>query len=379
MSIPDLALGSEWTLLELLCLGLTTHSEQELFEELITSKNLQWGELLEQALRHKILPLLAFHSTSEQFAKRIPYFINNHLQTVLDLNRNKTTILRGEATRIVRSLNEKEVQFVGTKGITLESTLYAGNGSRYFSDIDFMVAPQYRDEVTNTLAQLNYQMGLFDWQTGKVRPHSRERMIGYKLNPDHLPTHVLLTYQPVIRYVEVDVANSLTWTRSDFQVPIEIALSKIVYQSIPDRTDVQMPCFSPKFQFIFTILHLFREAWIEVWLEWGQDVNLSKFADVVRLWNNYQSVINSADFIQTIEEFGIVEPILWVLEHLDRTLHTGIVPALGLEGKVTESWLFSAGSTDGKKRQWHGTMRERLHSKNRRQLFVSEDETQLNK
>lgn len=379
MKTPDLTLGSEWALLELLCLGLTTPPEQEMFEELTRSNRLHWGELLEQTLRHKMLPMLAFQTMSGKFEETIPSFLMEHLRTALELNKHKTVIFRREAARIIRTLDEQGVQFVGTKGITLESTLYEGNYNRYFSDLDFMVAPQHRDVVTSTMSRLGYQMGEFDWQNSSLRPNSRELMAIYKLNPDHLPRFVWLTDDPIVQHVEVDFAHSLTWTRSPFNVPIEAAFAEIVYQPIPDISDIQMPCFTPKFKFIFTILHLFREAWVfkEGWIEiiyngWQSDVHLSKFADVVRLWRAHQDIINSQDFIQTLEEFQIIDPILWVLEHTDRTFHTGIVPALGLEGRLTEEWLHSAGGVGGKRVQWKGTMRERLHCKDRRQLFLTD-------
>lgn len=376
---PDLALGPEWALLELLCFGLKTPREHEMFEELMRSSRLHWGELLEQALRHKMLPMLAFHTTSGQLAETVPLFVRSHLRRVLALNVYKIAIFRREAARINKVLDGQGLRFVCTKGITFESTLYEGNGTRYFSDLDFMVAPKHRHAVTITMSQLGYQMGKFDWQTGKVHPLSREEMTIFKLNPDHLPHFVLLTDAPVVPFVDVDFANSLTWTLSPFNVPIEAALAEIVYQPIPGIPDIQMPCFTPKFQFIFTILHLFREAWVfrEGWTEsllegYEYDVNLSKFADVIRLWRAHQSVINSKNFVQTFEEFEIVDPILWVLEHIDRTFHTGIVPALGLEGRVTEEWLHSAGGAGGKRVQWKGTMRERLHCKDRRQLFLTD-------
>jgi hypothetical protein len=378
MKALNLALGPEWTLLELLCLGLTTLDEREMFEKLVRSSHIHWGEMLEQALRHKMLPMLAFNTSTGQLTETIPRFIKSHLRTVLALNKYKTAIFRAEAAKIIKELNEQSIRFVCTKGITLESTIYQGNGSRYFGDMDFMIAPSLGSVALRIISELGYRMGSFDWISGSVRPYKREIMAIYKLNPDHFPSLLLLINDPVVQYVRVDFATSLTWTRSPFTVPIETALAEIIYQPIPGIPDIQMPCFNPKFQFIFTILHLFREAWVfregwtETLLSWETDVTLSKFADIIRLWRTHHNVLNTPDFIQTLEEYQIIDPILWVLEHTDRTFHTGIVPALGLEGRVTEEWLHSAGGVGGKRVQWKGTMRERLHCKDRRQLFLTD-------
>ena len=372
MKAPDLILGPEWAILELLSLGLAIPEEQEMFEELIKSGCIHWGELLEQALRHKMLPVLAFHATADKFREAIPRFVRHHLQTALDLNRYKTAIFRGAAATIVKAFDEQGIRFVGTKGIVFEGTLYGGNGSRNFSfDMDFMIAPDDRDVVISTMHRLGYQMGEFGWKAGLVKAYSRQKMLIYQLNPDHVPVFARLIDDSIVKCVSVDFANSFTWTRSSFEVPIETALAKVLHQPIPGHSDIQMPVFPPNFQFIFTVLHLFREAWFESWLNIEQDVNLSKFADVVRLWHAHRKELQSANFVQKMEEFGIVEPVLWVLEHLDRTLHTGIVPALGIQARVSESWLVSAHTTGGGMRQWKGTMRQRLYCKDRKALFVN--------
>lgn len=361
----------EWQLLELLCLGPRTLREQEMLEELVRSDCLDWGILLEQALRQKMLPLLAFELTSSQIGEFIPQRVRMHLRTVLDLSRHEIVIFRREAATIVNALDKQGVRCVGTKGIAFESTLYEGNGSRYMADIDFMISFEARDIVTPIMSDFGYETGIFDWQTGKIKPYSRKDIITYQLNPDHLPVFAKLTEDPVIRCVHVDFANSLTWTRSPFDIPVEIALAEISYQPIPNCPDIEMPHFTPIFQFIFTILHLFREAWFEKWLDWEQDVNLIKFGDVVRLWRNNQKILNSEQFVRVLEEFEIMDPVLWVLEHLDRILSVNIVSTLGLEGQVSEDWLASAYAPGGKLRKWKGTMRERLYCTDRRKLFVN--------
>jgi len=370
MKLPDLNLGKEWALLELLTLGLTSPQEREMFTQLLSEKNLNWKLLLTQAERHKMLNYLAFEVT-ENYPDFLPQVVKQYLDDLLFLNRHKLKIYRREAAKIVTALQQEKVRFVGTKGIVLESTIYHGNGSRTLSDIDFMIAPEDRDVVSKILPDLGYEMGSFNTKTGKIIPHSRETLIGYKLNPDHLPSRVKLTGDVIIPCVELDIANSLTWTLSPFQVPIKAALAEVIYQDIPGINAVQLPCFSPSFQFVFTVLHLFKEAWIVgLTLEIkDKDVSLSKFADVVRLWQLHQDVLKSEEFKQMLQEFGIIDPVLWVLEHLDRTLNTDIVSNLNQTGKLREEWLFSASGAQGKKVQWKGTMRDRLYSFNRQQFF----------
>lgn len=374
MKIPDLAFGPEWALLELLCLGLTTPDEQQAFSELVKSGSLNWGELLEQSLRHKMLPLLAFHTLAVDPKQSVPRRVQDHFRSVLDLNRHKRTLWYREANRIIKFLSEQNIRVVGRKDVAFESTLYGGNGSRRFGDIDLLIMPHDRDAVLKALSQLGYQPGLFDWETKELVPIPRKHMMIFRMNPDHLPVHSRLTGDSVMPWFEIDFANSLTWTGSSYHVPLDSAMAEVIYQPVAGFTDIEIPCLLPTFEFISTVLHLFREAWFERWLEWEQDVDLAKFSDVVRLWKANQEILCSTAFIETLEEFEVVDPMLWVLEHLDRTLHTGIVPALGLTGRITESWLFSGRASGDKLYEWQGTMRQRLHSKDRYTLFVDTKE-----
>ena len=60
-SLPDHSLGPEWTILELLARGIVDDAERQMAQDLLLSETLDWGELLEQALRHKMLPMLGHH------------------------------------------------------------------------------------------------------------------------------------------------------------------------------------------------------------------------------------------------------------------------------------------------------------------------------
>jgi hypothetical protein len=366
MNTHDLSLGTEWHLLEWLCFGYAQPEQQKEMMRVLLTNKLHWGELLEQALRHKVLPLLATYLTCGEFDDLMPSKVLRHLRTALDVNTYRIAVFRGEAIRIAQALQKQSIQFVATKGIIFESLLYGGNNGRYLRDLDLMTPPEDRDRVTAVMSQLGYQPGTFDWHTKQIIPHSRKETVIYNLNPDHLPEFVRLTGDPIIPAITVDIANNLTWTRSPFNIPIEHAFIQTTNHPIAGYR-YQLPTFIPVYQFIFTILHLFREAYIEKW-KGDQDVNLAKFADVSRLWHLYAPILNDT-LVPLLETFAITDAVLWVLEHLDRVQASDIVAQISLNGRVSETWLASAYTPKGMRR-WRGTMRERLHHKDRQQLFT---------
>jgi hypothetical protein len=335
-------------------------------DRLLRDPGLSWGELLEQALRQKMLPLVAEHVTRDGITAPIPVFVARHLQTHLDVNRHRLAMFRAETVRVGAALAADGIRFVVTKGMSFERALYPG-GTRFMNDLDLMIAPADRDRTRARLAALGYREGLFDWRTGAIRPHSRKRAITYQLHRDHLPFAVRLTGDPIVPSIACDVANSLTWHASEYQVPIDRALADTDAIEIDGA---RLPIFAPPYQFVFTALHLFREAWLEQWIDWEQDVNLIKFADLVRLWRHLAPRLDAPGFGRLADELGVAMPIAWVFEHLDRTLGTDLIAATGLSGRVPAGALNIAAGRRGEARTWTGTMDDRLRAKDRRALFT---------
>ncbi len=375
-------LGAEWDLLELVCMGVDDEQRLRQVQDILDHGKVHWGELLEQAIRHKVLPLLAEAIISTQQTDKtvqdkevhlhqaIPVMVAKHLQQVLDTNKYKTAMFRSHALKIGKALHEAGVQYCVTKGISFESTIYKGRGGRNFDhDIDFMIRQSDGEKASAVLAKLGYEIGQYDPFKNTINPMPRKELMIYKMHPDHLPPYVGLTGDPLVGAIGIDFSFSFTWFNSTYHVPLERAFEETRAVSFPGIADGQLFMFNPVYQFIFTSLHLFREAWFERWIEFEQDVNLLKFTDIVRLWIAYGEEIKASGFSDLLVAFGITKPVTWVLEHMDRTFNMDVVDTLELRDHVDVGMLFSAYSADGEERPWNGTMRKRLFLKGAEGLF----------
>jgi hypothetical protein len=360
--LPDRSLGSEWTILELLARGIADDSERQTVRDVLVNDTLNWGELLEQALRHKMLPMLAHHVISEGLRFDVPTSIYQHLESVLEWNRWQIEVFRREAVRVAQELAGRGIHFVVTKGIAFESTLYGGLGTRYMNDIDFMIAPRDREAVLSAMQELGFRP-FFEWAKD-----ARREEISSRLNRDHLPKLAREVDQPGVRIINVDVANSLTWTKSPFDVPVEEAIEHCVEQPVPAVPEVTLPCFRPVYQFLFTVLHLFREAWLQKFVEFGSDVSLMKFGDVIRLVDRDRDELTNGELLRVMEVHKVTDAVAWVLRHLDETFHTGTLALLALEKHGDEGSLAAQMQSSGYVRAGGRSMRERLQSKARGSL-----------
>lgn len=357
--LPDRSLGAEWTVLELLARGIADEQERQTVREMLLADSFHWGELLEQALRHKMLPMLAYCVTSADLRFDIPLTIYQHLESALSWNRYQIELYRRETARVAQELAGGGIPFVVTKGIAFESTLYGGLGTRSMNDIDFMIAPRDREAAMGVLQGLGYRQ-FFEWAKDP-----RREEISSRLNPDHLPKLARGSDEPGTRFINLDVANSLTWTKSPFDVPVEQALKDPVEQPVPGLPGVSLPCFHPVYQFLFTVLHLFREAWLQKFVDFGIDVGLMKFGDVIRLIDRDRAELITGDLLSILESHNLAHPVAWVLRRLDETFQTQTLKMLGLGDYGDEELLASQMQSGAYVRASGQPMRERLHSKTR--------------
>jgi hypothetical protein len=357
--LPDQSLGPEWTILELLARGIVDDSERQMLRDLLLANTLDWGELLEQALRHKMLPMLAHHIISAGLRFDVPTSIYQHLESALEWNRYQIEVFRRETARVAQGFASRGIHFVVTKGMAFESTLYGALGTRHMNDIDFMIAPPDREAVMNVMQELGFRP-FFEWAKDP-----RREEISSRLNPDHLPKLAREIDQPGTRIVNIDVANSLTWTRSPFDVPVEEALKEPVEQPVPGMPGVSLPCFRPIYQFLFTVLHLFREAWLQKFVDFGSDVSLMKFGDVIRLINRDRDDLAGDELLGVMESHNVTHPVAWVLRRLDETFQTHTLELLALEKHGDEKLLASQMQSSGYVASSDQSMRERLQSKTR--------------
>jgi hypothetical protein len=346
-------------MLELLARGIVDDSEQQAARDLISSDTVSWGELLEQALRHKMLPMLAHHIISTGLRFDVPLTIYLHLESVLEWNRSRIEVFRRETVRVAQALAGRGIPFVVTKGMAFESTLYGSLGTRHMNDIDFMIAPRDREAVMSAMQELGFRPFF-----GYAKDARREE-ISSRLNRDHLPKLARDIDQPGLRMIDVDVANSLTWMNSPFDVPVEEALKDPIEQSVPDLSGVSLPCFRPIYQFLFTVLHLFREAWLQRFVDFGNDVGLMKFGDVIRLIDRDRDELTDGELLRIMEAHNVTHPVAWVLRHLDETFQTRTLELLALEKYGDEELLVGQMSSRGYVGAWGQSMRERLQSKDR--------------
>jgi len=362
--------SKEWRFIELCSIGLEEAGLYNEFNEIISRPILNWLEIIHQALRQGLLPLVTYTIVSNSMLEKVPnefqdLFLNTYL-----INKRMFNLGYGELSRIIKRFNAENINYVVTKGFSFDSTIYEGNYIRKTNDIDIMIEPKNKSKVFHILESLGYIVGYFNHNTGEIEHISEERKKFYSMMNEFAPEYVIKTGDSIIQCIYVDLNFSLTWFGSKYKVDTRTAIRSNTMIDIPGFYGEKMSIFNLEYQIIYTSLHLFKEAWVEMHgIIYGNDVQLYKFMDILWLLRQYGKKIDIDKLCAIILKFDIEKPMTWVLKHLDQVYGCNYCEQLGYTD-ISESWLSSWQTIDYKTKYWKGTMKERLKKKDRSDLFL---------
>lgn len=340
-------------------------------KEIISNCEINWGELIEQAMSHKMFSMVCYEFIiDDELFGYVPPFINQYFRLCYDANVMKTKAIKNETIKIDCELSKRNIPYAATKGVILDKMIYGNTGERFLSDADYMILPQYRNDVAEVLSKLGFCEGTVEWRSNSLRKLSREEHMRYLLTEEKLPEYIKPIEDSIITYVSVGFVCSFTWAKCEYSVDMEKAFQHLSIYDIDDENN-KVSGLDISYHFVYIILHLYKHAWVEFLSKWRNDVNLVKFSDVYRYWRkNEELLLNELPGI--MKEFNIEKPVLWTLYHTDQIFGSDMIGKLHSESFVENNKLYlnSASDKQGNPRYWRGSMMDRLYSKKREELFL---------
>jgi hypothetical protein len=114
------------------------------------------GDLIERAILHKVLCLLAERFAATGLDRHLTRAISRFLSGTLRANQYITRISRAEIARITVAFGEAGLTVAALNGIAAESSLYGGTGAREFTDLDVLLTPEHLTLARPVLTDLGY-------------------------------------------------------------------------------------------------------------------------------------------------------------------------------------------------------------------------------
>jgi hypothetical protein len=351
---PNSDLGWEWVVLEAASMGVEFNPYVQDVLRSVQLNTLDLPLLSSLALRHRLGPTLAAELDLAGIGDSLPLGWMLEFRRLKYLNRRDVEAKAAEVSRILDALDRGGVIAVSTKGVSLDTAAYLGRGLRMMGDLDFMVLPDQIPSVLEVMMRLGFSSTEFDWAAEVGRPRTRSEDLLWALSPDHLPKFI--RYEPPIDIpLLVDFASSFTWEKSEWSVDLEGAIESSIDMSCHGFS---IRALDTRYSLLFTILHLFREAWFLRTVLREKDA-LYKFADVVRMYGRCRAEGQLDDFYSLCSDEGVAAPVGWVTSHVDSMFGTSFSKNLEAQD-ISAKWLASMQGARRESLEWKGTMRSRL-------------------
>lgn len=221
----------------------------------LTDPGLRWGNVLELAVDHKLVCLLAefLHTNAPDLpGTAMPgTSMMRHLHSTWRANQHKIVVYRRAAAQIAE--HAAGLRWAAHSGIAWESTLYDLTGARALSDLDLFIHPADHGRMTAVLTALGFQQA----------------------EPDHFTCQ---TGELVLPTVHLDLAS--TPEHATGQPGIGDLLTRRITQPIPGHIP-RLPVLDHGDSYRLALLDLALRPPAQPSLSDG--TNMIKFADAARL------------------------------------------------------------------------------------------------
>jgi hypothetical protein len=153
---PTLDLCPEAELL-LACarVGLTPDRAERIHA--LLQEDLDWAAIMEQAIAHGTLALL-YQSLQHVGVDAVPQAVMDQLRTYFHSMAQHNLRLTHELVKLLELFETHEIQAIPYKGPAVAAALYGSILLRQYSDLDIIVAPEHRDQVTALLLARGYEL-----------------------------------------------------------------------------------------------------------------------------------------------------------------------------------------------------------------------------
>lgn len=236
----------------------------------LVQKPINWFEFAKYALYHKTLTL-CWANIRNICPKVVPnqYLIEvfNYIEFSI---REQNKVYMSELERLQERFEQERIHAIPVKGAMFIPMIYGKTGTRYVSDLDFLIRYDDLERLGACLKELGYIQGSYNPELQVLEPISRIKELKWKVGMSNLYPYRRLTSNEKVPYLQLD-----------FRFNLDDSLAK---ESVNEIIDYSAAATNGarNFAHLFTHLctHFFDEAkhTLTIWL--GKDFNIIKLCDI---------------------------------------------------------------------------------------------------
>ncbi|WP_019545211.1 nucleotidyltransferase domain-containing protein [Streptomyces sulphureus] len=331
----------------------------------LSAEDVDWAFVLDQAFRHRVLPLFARNFVRYQLhpemLKPMPSFLYEELLVnVHHANEVRNEALVRELGEVLRGLRQRGVEAVVRKGAVLGQEVYGDIGARRSYDIDLIVEPDEVPTVREELEALGYGTGGPAANRRTLAPLPRAQSAFWALRVPNLAFRRTTSERFVGTFV-IDVCLNQFLPGSGYDLPpgnLRERSRQLTLFGFPARA------FTHEEMLVDLATHLFKEATTLHYVHLSQDLTVAKFLDLA-MYARHRPV-DWPRFVDLCHRYGIAKPVYFAL-HYTRAVYPDSLPdeVLSALRPPDTSFLHEIGAVDKLPHQWQGDLLARMFDNTR--------------
>ena len=137
---------------------LSFETSNHQLSKVLSQPSFDWDTIVSEGSRHLVLPTIYCRLKAKQLLNVLPEELNNYLEEITSINRNRNKAILKQINFISKILNENNINYVFLKGSTLiANDYYEDIAERMIGDIDILVAIDQLSDAYNLLKNNHYQ------------------------------------------------------------------------------------------------------------------------------------------------------------------------------------------------------------------------------
>lgn len=266
--------------------------------------NINYYELAKMALYHKTFTLV--FENLIRFSDRInipQYLYDVHSVYKKNLIKQGKSYIE-EVERILEYFSKCGIDLIVVKGGMFVKDIYKNNGTRYLSDVDFLIKKSDVEKVEELMSDMGYRFGKIDKKTNEIRSPSREELILWKIKMNN-----------IFPFIKENLVGSPEFFNVDFRFGISNGLNEVFIDDI-----FQLKYTNATKYYYMLLMHLCAHFYIEskqtVNIYSNTDFNLIKLCDIREFIFKYFENFSFEDLYNLSKEYGAKNEVLYTIYYL---------------------------------------------------------------
>jgi len=289
------------------------HPDFELLSELC-SQNLDLIYILGQLLYNRVGGIAYFVLEKAQLIDKQNREFRNTLKTIYQTNIAKGKSFQNSLDFLGGVFTEVDFPYAFLKGSYL-SSLYL-SGMRTSNDIDILINFKNIPDISKLLLNSGFVQGYI--RNNKILPATRAQIITSQMNRGETVPFIKEVNYPHMKFLEIDVNVSLDFKPEKDRSIVE----KILENKNADiKTENGTLNTLSKDDFLIQLcVHLYKEATVYNWVEFGRDQGLYKYLDIYLMLNKFEDIIN----FEKINSLGLQKECYYALNGVNKLLDLNV-------------------------------------------------------